>query len=84
MFPLVMTLPLDAEERPDRVGALAGMMLGFGYALSALAPLLLGAVRDATGSFEAVLWFIAVFGAVFLVAAAPLSPARLRAAQNFP
>jgi hypothetical protein len=41
-------------------------------------------VRDATGSFEAVLWFIAVFGAVFLVAAAPLSPARLRAAQNFP
>lgn len=79
MFPLVMTLPLDAEERPDRVGALVGMMLGFGYALSALAPLVLGVVRDATGSFEAVLWLVAACGAVFLVAAVPLSPARLRA-----
>lgn len=80
MFPLVMTLPLDAEDRPDRVGALVGMMLGFGYALSALAPLLLGAVRDATGSFDAVLWLIAASGAVFLVAVAPLTPARLRRA----
>ena len=80
MFPLVMTLPLDAEERPDRVGALVGMMLGFGYVLSAFAPLVLGAVRDATGSFDAVLWLIAASGAVFLVAVAPLSPARLQAA----
>ncbi len=84
MFPLVMTLPLDAEERPDRVGALAGMMLGFGYAFSAVAPLVLGAVRDATGSFEAVLWVIAAFGAIFVVAAAPLSPARLRTSQHLP
>ncbi|HEX2505445.1 MAG TPA: MFS transporter [Gaiellaceae bacterium] len=78
MFPLVMTLPLDAEERPERVGALVGMMLGFGYVLSAVAPLLLGAVRDATGSFDAVLWLIVFSGAVFLVATAPLSSARLR------
>lgn len=84
MFPLVMTLPLDAEDRPGRVGALAGMMLGFGYVVSALAPLGLGAVRDATGSFDSVLWVIAAFGALFLVAVAPLSPARLRARQNLP
>ena len=84
MFPLVMTLPLDAEERPDRVGALVGMMLGFGYALSALAPLLLGAVRDATGSFDAVLWLIVAFGAVFVIAVAPLTPARLQAPPKVP
>jgi MFS transporter, CP family, cyanate transporter len=84
MFPLVMTLPLDAEERPDRVGALVGMMLGFGYALSAVAPLVLGAVRDATGSFEAVLWLIVAFGASFVVAVTPLTPARLRPPQNLP
>jgi CP family cyanate transporter-like MFS transporter len=81
MFPLVMTLPLDAEERPDRVGALVGMMLGFGYALSAFAPLVLGAVRDATGSFELVLWLLVAFGATFVAAVGLLSPARL---QNLP
>jgi cyanate permease len=34
------------------------MMLGVGYGLSSLAPFLFGAVRDATGSFTAVLWLI--------------------------
>ena len=39
--------------------ALVGLaMLGVGYALSSLAPFLFGAVRDATGSFTAVLWLI--------------------------
>ena len=33
MFALVMTLPLDLEERPERVGALVGMMLGLGYTI---------------------------------------------------
>ena len=41
-----MTLPLDAARRPAEVAALAGMMLGVGYTLSALSPLLLG--RSAT------------------------------------
>ena len=36
LFPLTMTLPLDAAERPAEVAALAGMMLGVGYTLSAL------------------------------------------------
>jgi CP family cyanate transporter-like MFS transporter len=31
MFALVMTLPLDLEHEPGRVGALVGMMLGLGY-----------------------------------------------------
>lgn len=76
MFPLVLTLPLDAEESPERVGALTGMMLGVGYSLSAVAPLVLGAVRDATGSFDAVLWLIVAFAAVFVASVLP--------AQNLP
>ena len=56
MFALVMTLPLDIEVRPEKVAALVAMMLGFGYTIAAIAPFLLGAIRDATGSFTRVLW----------------------------
>jgi CP family cyanate transporter-like MFS transporter len=77
MFPLVLTLPLDAEELPERVGALSGMMLGVGYSLSAFAPLVLGAVRDMTGSFDAVLWLVVLFAGLFLASVLPLSRERL-------
>ncbi len=33
-------------------------MLGGGYTLSALAPLVLGALRDATGSFTTAFWVL--------------------------
>lgn len=72
MFALVMMLPLDLERRPERVGALVAMMLGFGYTIGATAPFVLGAVRDATGSFAAVLWTCAGFLAVLVVAVAAL------------
>ena len=61
LFALVMTLPLDFEQTPKRVGALVAMMLGLGYTIGATAPFLLGAVRDATGSFNAVLWLATGF-----------------------
>ncbi len=61
MFALVMTLPLDLEKGPERVGALVGMMLGLGYTTAAISPFVLGAVRDVTGSFDAVLWTCAAF-----------------------
>jgi CP family cyanate transporter-like MFS transporter len=82
LFPLTMTLPLDAAERPAEVAALAGMMLGLGYTLSASSPLLLGAIRDLTGGFHAVLW--ALVGAAFMliVVDASFSPARLAAGRS--
>jgi MFS transporter, CP family, cyanate transporter len=55
VFALVMTLPLDLEHGSERVGALVAMMLGIGYSAVAVAPFALGALRDATGSFDAVL-----------------------------
>ena len=59
MFPLIMTLPLDVADEPAQVGAVAGMMLGVGYGLGAFSPIVLGAIRDATGSFSAAMWTIA-------------------------
>lgn len=68
LFALVMTLPLDFERTPKRVGALVAMMLGLGYTIGATSPFILGAVRDATGSFNAVLWLAAgLLGAQFFV-----------------
>lgn len=84
LFPLTMTLPLDAAERPAEVAALAGMMLGVGYTLSATSPLLLGAVRDLAGGFEAVLWVLVAAGALLVLVEWSFSPARLRAARSFP
>jgi CP family cyanate transporter-like MFS transporter len=55
MFALAMTLPLDLEHDRARLGGLVAMMLGGGYTLAATAPFVLGAVRDDTGSFTAVL-----------------------------
>jgi CP family cyanate transporter-like MFS transporter len=69
MFSLVMTLPLDLAEGRERVAALVAMMLGLGYSVAAVSPFVLGAVRDVTGSFDAVLWVcVALLGllAVFV------------------
>jgi len=75
MFALVLTLPLDLEDDAGRVGALVGMMLGVGYTIGAISPVVLGAVRDATGDFTASLWLIACFAGLLLVSVAAL-PAR--------
>jgi len=77
-FPLVMTLPLDVGNRPGEVGAIAAMMLGVGYTISALSPFVLGAVRDVSDSFDAVLWILVATAAGLLALVLSLSPARLR------
>ena len=78
MFALVMTLPLDVAATPAGVGAVAGLMLGAGYCLAALAPLVLGVARDATGSFTTALWIIAGTAALLLALCTTLSRERLR------
>jgi CP family cyanate transporter-like MFS transporter len=77
IFPLMMTLPLDAADRPEQVAGVVGMMLGIGYCIGALAPLALGALRDATGSFETGLWCIALAAVISLACGAFCSPDRL-------
>jgi CP family cyanate transporter-like MFS transporter len=82
LFSLTMALPLDIGHGPADVAAFTGVMLGAGYSLSALSPLVLGAIRDASGGFESVLWvLVATTAALFLVDSS-LSPARLAAARR--
>jgi MFS transporter, CP family, cyanate transporter len=77
LFPLTMTLPLDAADDPRTVAALAGMMLGVGYTLSAGSPLALGAVRDLAGGFGPVLWALVAAAAALVVVDASFSRERL-------
>jgi CP family cyanate transporter-like MFS transporter len=77
MFPLVMTLPVDVGRRPAEVGAVAGMMLGVGYTIGAVAPLALGAARDLTGSYTTTLWLVAASGGVLFALCAAMSRERI-------
>jgi CP family cyanate transporter-like MFS transporter len=67
-FPSLMTMPLDVATSPREVAALASMMLGLGYGISSVSPFVFGAVRDATGSFTAVLWLIVATAGLLAVA----------------
>jgi CP family cyanate transporter-like MFS transporter len=77
VFPSMLTLPLDAADRHEEVGAMAAMMLFGGYTTAALAPFLLGALRDAAGSFTLALWLLAADTAAMLAVALTLTPERL-------
>jgi CP family cyanate transporter-like MFS transporter len=79
LFPLAMTLPLDLSRDPAQTGAVTGMMLGVGYSITGLAPLVLGLVRDATGSFSASLWLILGIEACLFVSCLGLTHERLHA-----
>ena len=57
---------------------MAGLMLGAGYSLSAVSPVGLGLVRDATGSFSASLWLVVASGALLFLLTLLVSPDRLR------
>jgi MFS transporter, CP family, cyanate transporter len=77
MFPLVMTLPIDVGKRPTDVAAVTGLMLGVGYVIGAIGPILLGAVRDATGGFTTTLWLIAASAAILFSLCASMTPERI-------
>jgi cyanate permease len=56
---------------------MAAMMLFGGYSVAALAPFLLGALRDAAGSFTLGLWLIAGDAVIMLIVSLSLTPDRL-------
>ena len=82
LFSLTMALPLDVGRGPAEVAAYTGLMLGAGYSLSAMSPLALGAIRDASSGFGVVLWVLVGLTAALLAVHSSLTPARLAAARR--
>lgn len=63
LFPLALTLPLDVSEDASEVANVVAWTLGLGYLFSATGPVLVGALRDASGSFALPFALLAVLGA---------------------
>ncbi len=80
VFPLSLTLCLDVAREPADAGAAAALVLLGGYTLSAVSPVGLGALRDATGSFSPVMWTMFGAAVVLLACCLPLTTERLRPA----
>ncbi|WP_433510890.1 CynX/NimT family MFS transporter [Nonomuraea sp. CA-143628] len=73
LFTLVLTLPVVVSRDAAEAGRISAMAFFVGYACAALAPVLVGALRDATGDFHL------AFGLLGGLTAAMLLPiARLR------
>ena len=79
VFAMSLVLPADVAP-PGRTGVAAGMVLGIGYAASALGPVIAGVVRDVTGSFDATLLLLPTIGVLMILLSAivpELSPTRV-------
>jgi MFS transporter, CP family, cyanate transporter len=79
-FPLALTLPVDVAGDSADAASISAFMLLIGYALAAASPVILGIVRDATGSFDAVVWILVAISLAMIPLALALHPARLRSA----
>jgi CP family cyanate transporter-like MFS transporter len=77
IFPIVLTLPVDAGGSAGDVAATAARMLLIGYVLSAIGPLILGLARDVTGDFTTSLWLLVGLTAVLVALSAVITPERL-------
>lgn len=79
-FPLALTLPVDVASDGADAASISAFMLLVGYALAATSPVVLGIVRDATGTFDSVVWILVAITVVMIPLALSLHPARLRSA----
>ena len=82
LFSLTMALPVDIGRGPAEVAAYTGLMLGAGYTLSAISPLVLGAIRDASSGFGVVLWVLVGLATALFAVDSSITPARLAAARQ--
>jgi cyanate permease len=67
-----MLMPVDVAPA-GKTGAAAGMVLCVGYLASAAGPIIGGAIKDATGSFERALLLLPVL-AIAIIAIAFFAP----------
>jgi CP family cyanate transporter-like MFS transporter len=78
LFPLLLTLPLDLADSAFEATDLTAWMLGLGYLMSALSPVVVGALRDLTGGFDVAFAYLAVMGATSAALVWLVRPRRAR------
>ena len=67
LFPIGLLLPLDEARNNEEARTWSSMVLSGGFMMSAIVPLLIGAVYDGTGTHEVTKWiFISLFLLMFL------------------
>jgi CP family cyanate transporter-like MFS transporter len=74
VFGAALAVPAEVAP-PGRVGVVAGTLLTLGYVMSALGPLPMGALLDATGSTRPA-WAYMVLVGILLTAASAKIPSR--------
>ena len=62
-FPMFLTLPLDRGPTAEAVASGVAWALAIGFLLGSLAPVLVGALRDASGGFALPMSLLAVVSA---------------------
>jgi MFS transporter, CP family, cyanate transporter len=80
-FSLAMALPVDVAHDGASVAATTGLMLLVAYLIAAASPVGLGAIRDWTGGYTAVLWVLVGTATLGVVLSSRLSPAWIRSAR---
>ena len=80
-FSLSMALPVDVAHDGASVAATTGLMLLVAYTVAAASPVGLGAIRDLTGGYSAVMWVLVVTTSAGIALGATLSPGWLRHAR---
>jgi CP family cyanate transporter-like MFS transporter len=68
LFPLILTMSVDAAHGPRDAGAVAGVTLAVGYCVASVAPVMLGIVRDVTHDFVAAFSFLAAISILLFLA----------------
>jgi CP family cyanate transporter-like MFS transporter len=82
MFTVLLTLPTDLSHDPRQVGGAAALMLLVGYLMAAVAPSVLGALRDVSGSFVPAMWLLVAIGVAMTPLSYSLSPRRLHGHES--
>jgi CP family cyanate transporter-like MFS transporter len=74
LFPLALTLPADNATDAGEASRLTAMAFFVGYLLSALGPLVIGGLRDATGDYLVPFIALGMLGTVMLAVSFWLRP----------
>ncbi|WP_244618712.1 MFS transporter [Rhizobium sp. 18065] len=81
-FTLAMILPLDNASDSQEANSWTAFVMGIGYSAGALGPLLLGVMRDRSGSFDIPLWMLAAVALLMFALSPFLQPHHHRKTQN--